>query len=75
MDIEAWQGAVHRVCKSQTQMKRLGIHAHSSPGIRGGNGVRQAPAVSACLLCGNHIYTSFYSPSIEWIHPPRGGKT
>ena len=28
MDRGAWQAAVHRVAKSQTQLKRLSIHAH-----------------------------------------------
>ena len=28
MDRRAWQAAVHRVAKSQTQLKRLSMHAH-----------------------------------------------
>ena len=30
MDRGAWRATVHRVAKSQTQLKRLSIHAHTS---------------------------------------------
>ena len=30
MDKGAWRAAVHRVTKSQTQLKQLGMHTHTS---------------------------------------------